>query len=352
MSLKYSQKNKFNELVIVGLGTYVYRRVQNRSKKGTSSSAFDFDRSAFSEKMPYSPSLVFDEKSLPSSASSISSASPTYPSPQTKDPNENSTTVGRKPQTPPKLRVRNDTNHSVILPSIPKAIAEKNRPSKHFKSSWLNLISRSPEDSLYMVGSPPPAYDAASAGGSFVIPVPTDLPHEQMQATPKSPATRIPRAKPKTIVPKSLVIPTMDEPLPVKSPARSESFAPKELVIPNPPASTSSTVQSAPLTNSPRRDSGSDNLRPRLVNVIAPYTPTLPDELSIKVGDTIRLIQEYRDGWGFAQYVGKADAPKGVVPLVCLEERKRMVPIGHKRSNGSSVSGVNVKRGLVLQGYL
>ena len=339
MSFETFPKKYFNELVIVGLGTYVYCRVQNRRKTGTPSSAFDFDRKAFSEKMPYSPSLAFDGESLPSSASSISSASPTYPSPQTKDPDENSTAVGWKPQTPPKLRVRNDTNNSVILPNIPKAVAEKNRPSKHFKSSWLNLISRSPENSLYLVGSPPPAYDAANAGGSFVIPVPTDSPQEQKQATPKSPATRIPHATPKKVVPNSLVIPTVDEPLPVRSPARSESFAPKELVIPVPPMLASSTLQSPPLTNSPRRESGSDNLRPpRLMNVIVPYTPTLPDELSVKVGDTIRLIQEYRDGWGFAQYMGKVDAPKGVVPLVCLEERKRMVPVGHKRSNGSSVS--------------
>lgn len=324
--------------MIVGLGIYVYRRARNRGKKDTSSSAFDFDRNAFSEKLPYSPSLASDGKSLSSPTSSILSTSPNYPSPQTQK-DESTTTVGRKPQTPPKLRIRNDTNNSVIFPSIPKVVAEKKRPSKHYKSSWMNLISRSPEDSLYMVGSPPPAYDVANAGGSFGIPVPTDSPQEQAQGTPTPPKTRMPHTKPKKLAPDSLVIPTVDETLPIKSPARSESFVPKELVIPVPPASASSTFRSPAFTNSPRGEFGPDNLRaPRLMNVIAAYTPTLPDELSVKVGDTVRLIQEYRDGWCFAQYVGRVDAPKGVVPLVCLEERKRMVPVRHKTSNGSSVS--------------
>ncbi|KAF9556012.1 hypothetical protein CPC08DRAFT_599136, partial [Agrocybe pediades] len=53
------------------------------------------------------------------------------------------------------------------------------------------------------------------------------------------------------------------------------------------------------------------------------YIPTLSDELRVQVGDTVRVLQEYQDGWCFAQYVGKADAPKGVVPLVCLEDRRR-----------------------------
>ena len=320
---------------MIGLGIYVYRRVRrNRSKKGTPSSAFNFDRKAFSEKVPYSPSLASDEESLPSPMSSILSASPNYPSPQTKK-DENATTV--KPQTPPKLRIRNDINNSIIFPSTPKDVAEKNRPFKHSKSPWMNPTSTGPENSLY---TPPPAYDAANTGGSFAIPVPSNLRQEQTH-TPTAPATRMLHTKPKKVVPDSLVIPTVDEPLPVKSPARSESFAPKELVIPVPSVSASSTFWSHSFINNPRGEFGSDNLRaPRLMNVIVPYNPTLPDELAVKVGDTVRLMQEYRDGWCFVQYVGKIDAPRGVVPLICLEERRRMVPVRHKTSNGSSVSFV------------
>lgn len=69
-----------------------------------------------------------------------------------------------------------------------------------------------------------------------------------------------------------------------------------------------------------------DNL-PRLMTVVAPFTPTLEDELPLKVGDTVRVIEEYRDGWCLVQLVGRIDSPRGVVPCVCLQERKRIVPV-------------------------
>jgi len=77
---------------------------------------------------------------------------------------------------------------------------------------------------------------------------------------------------------------------------------------------------------------------PRLMNVVALFTPNLPDELHVKIGDTVRIIEEYQDGWCFAQFLGKRDAPKGVVPLTCLQERKRLVPFTHKASNSSLTS--------------
>ncbi|KAF5338730.1 hypothetical protein D9611_013370 [Ephemerocybe angulata] len=69
-----------------------------------------------------------------------------------------------------------------------------------------------------------------------------------------------------------------------------------------------------------------DNL-PRLMTVVAPFMPTLEDELPLKVGDTVRVIEEYRDGWCLVQQVGRIDSPRGVVPCVCLQERKRIVPV-------------------------
>jgi hypothetical protein len=66
---------------------------------------------------------------------------------------------------------------------------------------------------------------------------------------------------------------------------------------------------------------------PRLMNVITTFAPTLDDELLVKVGETIRLVDEYNDGWCLVQRVGKVDAPKGVVPRFCLEERRGIVPI-------------------------
>ncbi|KIM48687.1 hypothetical protein M413DRAFT_437872 [Hebeloma cylindrosporum] len=125
-------------------------------------------------------------------------------------------------------------------------------------------MSGSPEDSLYVVGSPPPAYDVANAGGTFVIPVPATLPQEKAQVTPKAPAM------PRNVAPDSLVLPSVEQPLSVRSPARSESSARKELAIPVPPMPGSSTLWSSRVTSSSR---GLDKLKaPRLMNVITPYT--------------------------------------------------------------------------------
>ena len=63
------------------------------------------------------------------------------------------------------------------------------------------------------------------------------------------------------------------------------------------------------------------------MTVIAPFTPTMEDELPLKVGDTVRIIEEYRDAWCLVQLVGRIDSPRGVVPCVCLQERKRIIPV-------------------------
>ncbi|TFK30281.1 hypothetical protein FA15DRAFT_663680 [Coprinopsis marcescibilis] len=83
---------------------------------------------------------------------------------------------------------------------------------------------------------------------------------------------------------------------------------------------------------------------PRLMNVITAFTPTMDDELPIQVGDTVRLLEEYKDSWCLVQMVGRIDSPRGVVPYVCLQERRRIVPVpvsavGHKKSNSSIASG-------------
>ncbi|EAU88901.2 hypothetical protein CC1G_12842 [Coprinopsis cinerea okayama7 len=85
---------------------------------------------------------------------------------------------------------------------------------------------------------------------------------------------------------------------------------------------------------------------PRLMTAITRFVPTLDDELLLQVGDTVRVIEEYRDGWCLVQQVGRIDSPRGVVPAVCLQERRRIVPVpvsvvgspSHKRSNASLAS--------------
>jgi hypothetical protein len=74
------------------------------------------------------------------------------------------------------------------------------------------------------------------------------------------------------------------------------------------------------------------------MNVVSLFTPNLPDELHVKVGDVVRIFEEYKDWWCLAQFVGKKDAPKGVVPLVCLQERKRVMSFTQKVFDNSLTS--------------
>ncbi|KAF9261219.1 hypothetical protein L218DRAFT_821243, partial [Marasmius fiardii PR-910] len=57
------------------------------------------------------------------------------------------------------------------------------------------------------------------------------------------------------------------------------------------------------------------------MSVINTFTPSLEDEMLVHIGDTVRMVEEYNDGWCLCQRVGKSDAPTGVVPRFCLMER-------------------------------
>ncbi len=60
---------------------------------------------------------------------------------------------------------------------------------------------------------------------------------------------------------------------------------------------------------------------PRLVTAVQTFPVTLHDELEVKEGEVLRLLQEFKDGWSLCQRVGPPDAEKGAVPLCCLAER-------------------------------
>lgn len=84
---------------------------------------------------------------------------------------------------------------------------------------------------------------------------------------------------------------------------------------------------------------------PRLVNVVHIFTPAMEDELPIKIGEVLRLNQEFKDGWCAVQRVGKVDAEEGVVPQFCLQDRQDFLPtakntfsIRASRSHFSSLS--------------
>ncbi|KAF9023507.1 hypothetical protein BDZ89DRAFT_1162717 [Hymenopellis radicata] len=51
--------------------------------------------------------------------------------------------------------------------------------------------------------------------------------------------------------------------------------------------------------------------------VMSTFIPSLPDELSISMGETVRILQEFDDGWALCANGG---GERGMVPLECLNK--------------------------------
>jgi hypothetical protein len=56
-------------------------------------------------------------------------------------------------------------------------------------------------------------------------------------------------------------------------------------------------------------------MSPFSASVVCTFITSLPDELSIMVGETIRILAEYDDGWALCM---NANGEQGMVPLECL----------------------------------
>ena len=76
---------------------------------------------------------------------------------------------------------------------------------------------------------------------------------------------------------------------------------------------------------------------PVLLVVTTPFQSTREDELTLRTGETVRLVKDFEDEWCLVQRVGRPDAEKGVVPRFCLSERPRI--INHR----ATLSGVSLK---------
>ncbi|THU86003.1 hypothetical protein K435DRAFT_650315 [Dendrothele bispora CBS 962.96] len=50
------------------------------------------------------------------------------------------------------------------------------------------------------------------------------------------------------------------------------------------------------------------------MTVINTFVPSRDDELKIDISESVRMLEEYRDGWCLAQRTDAEDAPQGVVP--------------------------------------
>ncbi|KAG6873803.1 hypothetical protein C0995_011028 [Termitomyces sp. Mi166 len=166
--------------------------------------------------------------------------------------------------------------------------------------------------------SPPPSYLMARASGEDQTPRSTSIPLSSVVSTTRPPLPTPPANRRTKTSSTSLT----EQPMQALSP-RSESFTPQDLVSTKEPSSPTSDELTQKF--------------PRLMTVSASFAPALDDELAIKIGDTVRMLEEYRDGWCLVQRVGRIDAPKGAVPRFCLQERRGVVPIvpSRKYSSGS-----------------
>jgi len=97
------------------------------------------------------------------------------------------------------------------------------------------------------------------------------------------------------------------------SPARHASFAYQQQQLPKPGhvrrSSSSSSAGSA-------KDA---NRLPRTMVVAQTFAPSMADELTVAVGERIRMMDEYADGWCLVE----RGAERGVIPRFCLTERER-----------------------------
>ncbi|RDB22178.1 hypothetical protein Hypma_010610 [Hypsizygus marmoreus] len=207
--------------------------------------------------------------------------------------------------------------------SIPEPTASFKSKSK---SHALQLsVKTSSEGSLDVALSPPPSYFIANGGAEQQSPRLIPIPPSPAASTTHPPTPPTPPATRKAT---SFASRAEQPAMPMPSP-RSESFATHDIALPIDPIRNSAASGSD--------ESGSSQRLPRLMTVAASFTPTLDDELAIKLGDTVRMVDEYRDGWCLVQRVGRIDAPKGAVPRFCLQERRGVVPMvpTRKFSNGS-----------------
>ncbi|TFK62497.1 hypothetical protein BDN72DRAFT_743629, partial [Pluteus cervinus] len=58
------------------------------------------------------------------------------------------------------------------------------------------------------------------------------------------------------------------------------------------------------------------SLLPNAATVKSTFIPTMPDELPISLGEIVRVLAEYDDGWAFC---GNVLGQQGMVPIECLK---------------------------------
>ena len=185
-------------------------------------------------------------------------------------------------------------------------------PSRFFKAF---TGSKKPAP-LPLAQSPPPAYSAQPSAPMITVQVADEK--EARRATPHAALT--------------LQMISLDPSTPIPSPIRTASIGPDSPLF--------KSLASAPKVGGGKRASSlatTPKALPRLMAVACTFVPSLPDELRVRVGEPLRMLEEYEDEWCLVQRVGKADAERGVVPRFCLQEVPHAQPApAPKRSSPAS----------------
>jgi len=107
-------------------------------------------------------------------------------------------------------------------------------------------------------------------------------------------------------------------------------IAPPPITYNNAEASSPQSAYGSPYggLSAPSPNLATLTLAPFSATVASTFITSLPDELSIRVGETIRILAEYDDGWALCM---NGNGEQGMVPLECLNRGGS--------ANGSSGSG-------------
>lgn len=84
-------------------------------------------------------------------------------------------------------------------------------------------------------------------------------------------------------------------------------------------------------------------LSPSLSVVVCTFITTLPDELAIGIGEQIRVLAEYDDGWALGM---NSSGEQGMIPLECLDRgvfKKTQIALIETR-NSRRISSLNALR--------
>jgi len=52
----------------------------------------------------------------------------------------------------------------------------------------------------------------------------------------------------------------------------------------------------------------------------------MPDELEVRLGETLRVLEMYADEWCLAERVGRGKRQRGVLPQFCVQDKEALVP--------------------------